>query len=83
MTIKKKVKVLSVFRSKFMSYNRGTPLRVRHIVTKLGKEEEIELTTSSWDESSSVGIEHIYLSNNHFDDLRKLYLYVKKIKLTL
>jgi len=70
-------KVLVIYRSK-LDENRGTPLRVKNILIRLVRESEINLTVASWDDRAVISAaHHIHLANNHFDDLKKLYQYIK------
>lgn len=75
-------KILAIYRGKVL-LNRGTPIRVRSLLTHLNGMESTELTVASWDESAPVFSRHIVLTNNHIDDLKKLYRYVKDNKIAV
>lgn len=72
----KKIKVLSIYRSQLNS-NRGTANRVRSILYNLARYKDIDLTLCSWDRDCPIKANHIYLSNNHLEDFKKIYNFVK------
>lgn len=72
----KKIKIAAIYRGKILD-NRGTPIRARHLCLELDKNSEIDLTVFSWDREAKIFNNHVFLNNNHFEDLKKLYRYVK------
>lgn len=71
-----KIKIAAIYRGKLMD-NRGTPIRVKNLLSRIAKDEGVDLTIFSWDENLKYA-NHIYLSNNHLDDLKKIRSFVRK-----
>lgn len=76
-----KIKIAAIYRGKLMD-NRGTPIRVKSLLTRIAKDESVDLTIFSWDENLNYA-NHIYLSNNHLEDLKKIRNYVNKNKIDI
>lgn len=70
-----KLKVVAIYRGK-LSENRGTPIKVRNLLSNLIK--YVDLTLFAWDKESLLNCRYFYLSNNHLDDLIKICRYVRK-----
>ncbi len=70
------IKILSVYRSRLVE-NRGTPLRVRSIISGLARKEGFDVTTCSWDANGVLPTKHISLTNQHWADIKKIYQYVR------
>lgn len=75
-----KIKILAVYRGK-IDDQRGTPIRVRSLLTRLNKRPDINLIVASWDKEIPNFTHHLFLSNNHLKDLAVLYRYVKNQKI--
>jgi len=74
------MKLLSIYRDKVTSH-RGTPIRVRTILTQFAYDSEIELTVASWDEAAPVAARHLHLTNEHVRDAFDLIRFVRKEKI--
>ncbi len=70
------IKILSIYRGKIFQ-NSGTPIRVRHLCLELEKNPKIDFSLFSWEKESGLFSKHLYLSNDHLEDLKKIYKYVK------
>jgi glycosyltransferase involved in cell wall biosynthesis len=75
-----KKKVLAIYRGK-LSDQRGTPNRVRSLLSQIQKDERVELFVASWDESFAYFPNHTYLTNGHLEDIRKLLRIVRQQKI--
>ncbi|MAF59733.1 MAG: glycosyltransferase [Candidatus Pacebacteria bacterium] len=75
----KKIKVLAIYRGDILA-NRGTPIRVRSLLSRVEDDERIDLTVASWSEDEGCFDNHMRLTNNHLDDLKQLLSYVRKNK---
>ncbi|OGH61122.1 MAG: hypothetical protein A2848_02270 [Candidatus Magasanikbacteria bacterium RIFCSPHIGHO2_01_FULL_50_8] len=73
----KQLRVLSIFRSR-LSENRGTPIRVRSILTRLDARPDVALTVCTWDERVDYLRDHTRLTNNHIRDLITIFQLIKK-----
>jgi len=71
------MKILSIYRGK-IGENRGTPIRIKTLLSYLAKEKDIELSYCSWDERADIPAKHFMLTNNHFDDIKKIVRYAKE-----
>lgn len=74
---KKNIKALIVFRD-FLSRNRGTPLRVKSLITELHKDNEIELYTASRDETPPFDSLHLCLSTSNIGNIFLLHKFIKE-----
>lgn len=74
------LKVLSIYRGQIADH-RGTPIRVRSLLTQVNQDERVELTVASWDKTLPNFKHHLFLSNNHWEDLKKLRRYVRENKI--
>lgn len=76
----KKIKILAVYRGRIFEH-RGTPIRVRSLLTQLNSNECIDLAVCSWDKTQGNFSKHFTLTNNHFQDIKQIYHYVKNNKI--
>lgn len=77
MNISNKVKVLSIYRG-IVDDNRGTPIKVRSLSQEFSKMSEIDFTLCAWDDEGKLEFpKYFKLTNNHLDDLKKIYRYIK------
>jgi glycosyltransferase involved in cell wall biosynthesis len=58
----------------------GTPTRIKNLLSCLIRNKNIELSVFSWDDNPSLPGNFFKLSNKHFDDLKKIYNFVKTQK---
>lgn len=78
MSQKKEIKILSIYRGKLFA-NRGTPIRVRSILEQIEVSTDLDLSVFSWDKAGSLGFKkHFNLNNKHFEDIRKIFSYIKE-----
>lgn len=74
----KKIKLLSIYRG-IVDDNRGTPIKVRSLSQEFSKNDSLDFTLCAWDKEGALEFPNYFqLSNNHFDDLKKIYNFVKK-----
>ncbi len=73
----KKIKALSIFRSNLLD-NRGTPLRVKSLITFGKTQEAFEWYTCSLDTESPLGLPHCTINHHHYHDIRTIVSFVKK-----
>lgn len=78
----KKIKVLAFYRGKIFE-SRGTPIRIFNILSRLETSESIDLSVCSWDKDAGCFSKHLFLDNNHIEDLKKIISYVKKNKIDI
>lgn len=75
------IKIVSIARMK-LSDNRGTPIRVRSLLTEFAKDSRIILTVASWDaQNEIVGSSQILLLNMPFRDTLRLWRHVRQEKI--
>lgn len=72
-----KLKVVFIYRGK-LSDVRGTPIKVLNLFREFTKRTDIEPTFFTWDDEGSLGFPNILLTNDHLNDIRKIYAFVKK-----
>src|SRR5689334_4384034 len=78
-----KIKVLSIYRG-LVDDNRGTPIKVRSLSNEFSKMGEIDFTLCAWDEEGVLEFpKYFKLTNNHFDDIKKIYRFVKDNKVDI
>ena len=78
MRANRKINILSIYRG-ILNDNRGTPIRVKSLSLEFSKSSEINYTMCAWDNESSIELQnYMRLSNKHFDDIKKIYNFVKK-----
>lgn len=82
MNSKTKKRVLAVYRD-YLSYNRGTPLRVKSILTEVAKDQDIEIYTASRDESLPFGVKHLKLSTKNINNIFSLRKLIVRHKIDL
>ncbi len=73
----RKLKVLSVFRSHLLE-NRGTPLRVKSLISHFRGDVDLEWHTCTLDRESPLGLPHISIMHDHLYDIRKIASYAEK-----
>lgn len=73
---KKKINVLAMYRGDILA-NRGTPIRARALLSRMDENAAINLSVCSWSLDPGRFKRHFTLSNDHFDDLKVIYRYVK------
>ncbi len=73
----RKIKILSIYRG-LVDDNRGTPIKVRSLSSEFSKMSGLDFTLCAWDK---VGVlefkQYFQLTNNHWDDIKKIYRFVK------
>ena len=73
-----KIKLLSIYRG-IINDNRGTPIKVKSLSDEFAKNPEVDFTLCAWDKKEDVKYRNYFqLTNNHLDDLKKIYKYVKE-----
>lgn len=77
MNVNNKIKLLSIYRG-IIDDNRGTPIKVRSLSQEFSKMSEIDFTICAWDEKGKIEFPNYFkLTNNHLDDIKKIYRYIK------
>lgn len=74
------IKIVSVYRGHIFK-NSGTPIRIRNLAHELENNPEVDFSLFSWDTERSLFSKHFTLNNNHWEDLKKIYKYVKQNKI--
>lgn len=75
---KKKIKLLSIYRG-IVDDNRGTPIKVRSLSREFAQRDDIAFTLCAWDDEGVLEFpNYFHLTNDHLDDLKKIYAYIKK-----
>jgi len=69
--------VLSIYRD-YLSYERGTPLRVKSLLNEISKDKKIKLYTASRDTCVKFGVGHLRLSTNNISNLIELNRFIKE-----
>jgi glycosyltransferase involved in cell wall biosynthesis len=73
----KNKKILAIYRD-YLSYERGTPLRVKSILSELAKDRDIRLYTASRDETPPVPSSgHLVLGTNNVSNILSLSKYAR------
>jgi len=73
-----KIQVLSIYRG-IINDNRGTPIKVKSLSKEFDEMDDIEFTLCAWDKKENVGLKNYFqLTNNHLDDIKKIYRFVKE-----
>lgn len=75
-----KIKILAVYRGRIFEH-RGTPIRVRSLLTQLNSNDYLDLAVCSWDKTQGNFSKHFTLTNNHFQDIKQIYHYIKNNKI--
>lgn len=76
-----KIKLLSIYRG-VVDDNRGTPIKVRSLSQEFSKRDDLDFTLCAWDKEGILEFPNYFqLTNNHLEDLKKIYKYVKKNKI--
>ncbi len=75
-----KIKILSIYRGQ-MFENRGTPIRVRSLLSRFQVAEDLELSIATWDRLAPGFKKHLFLDNNHWRDLFGLIKYIRSEKI--
>lgn len=73
---KRKINVLAMYRGDILA-NRGTPIRVRSLLARMDRNANINLSVCSWSVEPEYFKKHFMLKNEHWNDLKKIYKYVK------
>lgn len=73
----KKIKILAFYRGKIFE-NRGTPIRIFNLLSRLENNPDIELSVFSWDKSNDLFHDHHLLTNNHWQDIKIIKNYANK-----
>jgi len=73
----RKINVLAMYRGDILA-NRGTPIRARSLLSRMDENENINLSVCSWSVEPGCFKRHFTLKNEHWNDLKKIYRYVKK-----
>jgi len=74
------LKILAIYRGQ-MFENRGTPIRVRSLLSRFQMSGDLELSIASWDRSAPGFKNHLFLDNNHWRDIFSLIKYIRREKI--
>lgn len=80
--IERKTRVLAIYRG-VLTESRGTPIRVRTLLSGLAQDTRFTLTVASWNSVSPIDAAHIHLSNNKVDDVRTLMSAARDVDIVL
>lgn len=75
-----KIKVVAIYRGQ-LTENRGTPIRVRNLLSNLTK--YVDLTLFSCDKETPLDCRYFSLTNKHCDDLKKIKKFINKNKVDI
>lgn len=71
------MKLLSIYRGK-IDDNRGTPIKVRSLSQEFSKMSEVDFTLCAWDDEGKLEFPNYFkLTNNHLEDIKKIYRFIK------
>jgi glycosyltransferase involved in cell wall biosynthesis len=76
----KPIKILALYRGKIFDH-RGTPIRVRSLMTYMNTNSVVDLTIATWDKEQGDFKKHINMTNDHLADVRMLVRYVRENKI--
>lgn len=74
------IKILAFYRGTLDSA-RGTPIRVRSIMSRLAKDPAFDYSVASWDTEAPTFVapgHFLHLNNTHFSELNEMVRYVRK-----
>lgn len=77
------IKILSVARMR-VTENRGTPIRVRNITSRLAENPKFLLAMATWDSSAPIpGVNWFPLKNNHREDIWAIVSFIRKERIDI